>query len=267
MRKSVLPVTMLIAGAVVSACSAADSTRPGGALPMTVSFSTAAPTGAARSTSTSASASVTFTSGTDVLVITKAQLVVARMELARSGASCTSTAAAGDDNMNEHDCAALEVAPTIVSLPVDSSVVSGLSLTVPAGTYSALEAKIRAVRADSDHGAGSAAFLSAHPELAGVSVLVTGTFNGKAFTYTGAPRAEFETSFSPPVVVAATPTNLTVHVELSRWFKTSSGALIDPASAIGTGANVHAVAENIQRSFRAFRDQNRDGHDDDSGGD
>lgn len=255
--------TILVAGSIAAACSAADGTKPGGTIPMTVSFSTAPSAGA--TLSSTASQSVTLTSGTDVLVITKAQLVVARMELARSGATCSSTTAAGDDSVNDHDCAELELAPSVVNLPVDSSVVTGLNLAIPAGTYSALEAKIRPVRADSAHGAGSAAFLTAHPELAGVSVLVTGTFNGKAFTYTGAPRAEFETSFNPALVVAALPANLTIHVDLASWFKTQSGGLIDPATAIAGGANVNTVADNIRRSFKAFHDDNHDGHDDDHG--
>ncbi|MDB4898193.1 MAG: hypothetical protein JWN53_1, partial [Gemmatimonadetes bacterium] len=88
-------------------------------------------------------------------------------------------------------------------------------------------------------------------------------FNGTAFTYKGAPRAEFERAFNPPLVVDATPLNVTVGVDLDTWFKSSSGALIDPSTANAGGANAGVVAENIKRSFRAFRDDDRNGHDDD----
>jgi hypothetical protein len=249
---------------LVAACGAlacTESTSPAAGLPATVSFSTAPSTGASASRASVAPAMATV--GTDVLVITRAQLVVARMELQRAGATCASDAATGDDEVNEHECAELETAPTIVDLKVDGSVASALSVSIPAGSYSALEAKIRPLRAESEHGRGSSTFLAAHPELNGVSVLVEGTFNGTAFTYTGAPRAAFERAFAPPLVADATPLNVTIGVDLASWFKSQSGALIDPSTANSGGANAAVVAENIKRSFRAFRDDDRNGHDDD----
>jgi hypothetical protein len=209
---------------------------------------------------------VSVTSGSDVLTITNVQLVVARMELQRAGATCASTVAAGDDDVDEHECAELELAPTLIDIPVDGTVISALDAAVPAGTYSALEAKLRPVRADGDHGRGSSTFLAAHPELAGASVRVTGSFNGQVFTFTGSPRVELEQVFNPPFTVDATHPNLTVNVDLSNWFKTRSGALIDPATATSGSATGDIVSDNIRRSFKAFRDGDHDGRDDDDHG-
>ena len=258
---------LFAAAASLAAC--ADSTKPGAGQPMSVSFSTAPKTGATLSRAPSnPSFDVTTTEGANTLVITKAQLVVARIELQRDGASCTSDADAGDevgDNDGEHsdDCEELELAPSLIDLPVTSAVVSKLAVTIPAGTYSSLEAKIRPVRAGGEHGKGSAAFLAANSAFAGVSVRVEGTYNGKSFVYTGSPHAELETRFSPALVVDASPVNLTVNVDLPSWFRTQAGALIDPATANGDGVNASVVADNIRRSFRAFRDDDRNGRDDD----
>jgi hypothetical protein len=232
---------------------------------MTVSFSAVSSTGASASSSpaTAATRVLSITSGSDVLTITNLQLVVARLELQRAGATCASTAAAGDDDMDEHECAELELAPTVIDIPVDGTIVSALNTAIPAGTYSALEAKIRPVRADGDHGRGSSSFLTAHADLAGVSVRVTGTFNGTPFTYTGAPKVEVERVFDPPFAVDAAHPNLTVNVDLSNWFKSRSGALIDPATATAGSANGVIVSDNIRRSFKAFRDGDHDGRDDD----
>lgn len=254
--------------AVVAACgtlACSESTSPAGGRPITVSFSTAAPAGASLSRSAEAGAlrDVSLSAGTDALVITRVQLVVARLELQRAGATCASDAAMGDDDVDESECAELELAPTVVDIPVNGTVLSVLSGSVPPGSYSALEAKIRPLRSDSEHGHSSAAFLTAHPELNGVSVVVEGTFNGTKFTYEGAPRAAFERAFNPPLVVDATPLNLTVSVDLSTWFRAQSGVLIDPATANAGGPNAALVAENIKRSFHAFRDDDRDGDDDD----
>ncbi|MFL5608108.1 MAG: hypothetical protein ACJ8AD_16775 [Gemmatimonadaceae bacterium] len=60
--------------------------------------------------------------------------------------------------------------------------------------------------------------------------------------------------------------NVTVSVDLTNWFRTRSGALIDPSTANAGGPNAVLVAENIKRSFHAFRDDDRDGDDDDDGG-
>ena len=144
----VKPFCIVATSLGLAAC--ADTTRPGAEMPMSVSFSTGATAGASFSRSAvSPSFDVTTTQGTNTLVITKAQLVVARMELAQVGATCSSTEAAGDDERDDHErseCAELTLTPTIVDLPVNDAVVSTLAVTIPAGTYTALEAKIRAIR-------------------------------------------------------------------------------------------------------------------------
>jgi hypothetical protein len=252
-------VAIIVSGAL--AC--AESTSPAGGRPMTISFSTAAPTGASLSSAADASREVSTASGSDALVITKAQLVVARIELQRVGATCTSESATGDDEAeNENECAELQLAPSVVDLPVNGTVASALSVAIPAGSYSALEAKIRPLGANGEHGRGTSAFLAAHPDLAGVSVVVEGTFNGKGFTFRGAPRAELERVFNPPLDVDAASLNVTIGVDLANWFKSRTGALIDPSTANAGGANATVVADNIKRSLRAFRDDDRNGHDD-----
>jgi hypothetical protein len=247
----------------ISAC--AESTTPAVGRAVTVSFaslSTAAGASFSSATESGAQRSISASGGTDVLVIDKVQIVLSRLELVRAGASCTATAAAGDDVVDEHECTELSLEPMLVDLPINSTVANVISINVPAGSYSALEAKVRALRADGDQGRASKAFLTAHPDLAGLSVVVIGTFNGTPFTWRGAPRAEFEASFSPALVVDAAPVNLTVHADVTTWFKTQSGTLIDPATANAGGSNAGVVAENVRRSFRAFRDDDRNGHDD-----
>lgn len=261
---SLLAAAALGAGSLTAGC-AGDSTGPvGAAAPRTISLSLAA-TGALSTASASlngrTSSSLTVSSSSvDALVITKVQLVLARLELQRAGATCSSNASAGDDDrMDDESCAQLELSPTIVTLPVDGSVANALSVPVPSGTYSAFEAKMRPVEARRN---GSTTFLAAHPEFAGVSVRVEGTFNGKAFTFLGAPSAQFESVFNPPLVADASGINITIKVDLSNWFRTSTGALIDPASASAGAANAAIVSSNITRSFSAFRDDDRNGHDD-----
>lgn len=252
---------LLLASLAGIACSGATS--PDAGRELTVSFSAQAPASpSALSLVSVSSRAISVTTGSDVLAISRIQLVLARMELVHAGGACDSGESAGDDMVDDHACTELELAPSVVDLPVDGAVAGVLSVDVPPGEYSALEAKIRAIGAGEGRGAGSRAFLEAHPELAGVSVVVTGTYNGVPFTWTGAPRAEFESTFAPALAVDDAPVNLTVHADVTTWFKTKSGTVIDPSTALPGGPNAGLVTDNIRRSFKAFRDDDRNGHDD-----
>ena len=263
MRINAASLSTLVIACVAAGC--ADGTAPGARQPVSVSFTTSA-TATATGSLTSAAPDHVLNDvvGGGALVITKAQLVVARTELVRTGAVCGSDAAAGDDSehADDHDCAELQLAPQVVDLPVNGTIVDALNVNVPAGTYSALEAKVRPIRANSGRGHGSAAFLAAHPELEGVSVLVQGTFNGEPFTFTSDVSTGAEQQFDPPLVVGDAPLNVTVHVDLATWFASGANGLIDPRTAGPGTDNARIVAANIKRSFRAFRDDDHDGHDD-----
>ena len=251
---------LVVIASALTACSS-DSTNPGntpGAV--SLSFATTGSTTTSASVAPSSSSVLALAAAADSLVITKAQVVLARLELQRSGATCTSTEVAGDDDTaDSSSCAELELAPSIVNLSVNGSVTQALNSSIPSGTYTAFEAKIRAVEAKRT---ASTAFLAAHPEMVGASVRVEGTFNGKAFTYIGAPKAELEGLFNPPLVADSTGANITINVDLATWFRTSSGTLLDPATANAGGTNAELVSSNIARSFKAFRDDDHDGHDD-----
>lgn len=262
MRSSMINAGLIATSALLlGACS--NSTAPSALKrPISVSFTTAATAATfSRSPFDGASRSVSLVAGGNTLVITKAQLVLARVELEKVGAVCADTAASGEDSNNHDDCAELQLAPSVVDLPVDATVKPTISFAIPQGTYSQLEADIRAIRTG-DAGAASVAFLKANPDLANVSVRVEGTYNGTPFVYKGTARAELERNFSPALTVDGSTVNLTVNVDLGSWFKSSTGAVIDPSTAGTGGSNASVVTDNIRRSLRAFRDNDHDGHED-----
>lgn len=215
----------------------------------TKSASTTAPQGAPR-----VSGDIVIGTGANSLTISKVQIVLADIELSPGG-TCSST----DEN---DDCDELDAPPALVDLPVDGSTKVILDGSVPPGTYAGLKAKLDAVRAN-DEEQGASAFLTAHPDLAGVSVQVTGVFTDAnnqthAFTFTSEADAEIEAAFQPPVTVGAGTSNLTINVDVASWFKDANGAVIDPTNT----ANAAAIEQNIRQSFHAFEDDNHDGEDD-----
>jgi hypothetical protein len=56
--------------------------------------------------------------------------------------------------------------------------------------------------------------------------------------------------------------DLTLLVNLDRWFRTETGDLIDPASANKGETNEGVVKNNIQNALEAFEDEDQDGAED-----
>ena len=237
--------------AAAGAC--ADTTGTGGARPVSLSFSTVS-----LSPTTSSAARYAVIGAADVLVITKAQLVISKAELERAGVSCVGAMEADEDS-----CPDLKLGPMLVDLPLDASAKGVLTVNLPAGSYSQFEAKIDAIMSETEgDNTSSAAFLAANPQFRGVSIRVEGTYNGQPFVYTSATEGELELTFTPPLAVDGAANNLTVHVDLASWFRRADGTSINPATATPGSAIKEIVDDNIKRSFDAFEDDDRDGRHD-----
>lgn len=215
---------------------------------VSLSFATAAPA--------SLAASLNAASTGSSLVITRAQLVFEETELEVADGACL---AAGNDD----DCPEIESGPVLVELPLDASANLVVTAAIPVGTYEEFEAEIDVADSDDPEDASAVeAFLAANPQFRGVSIRVEGTFNGEPFVYTTDVSAELEFEFAPPLVVTEGSHNITVAVDVARWFRAGDGSTIDPRTAVSGGANKSIVDNNIKMSFEAFEDDDRNGHED-----
>lgn len=234
-------------GTVSFALTARQAAAP--AASAALSSTTAAPTVAAAGDST------VIMLGNDTIIVRSAQLVLRKVELKRSDvASCD--AVAGND-----DCEEFESGTTLVTLPLGSATIAQqVSVAAPAGTFNALEFEIHKPSSTDD-----AAFITANPDFAAISIRVTGTYSQagtrSSFTFTSDVNQSEEASLVPPVTVqSGQGLNVTLRADLSGWYlNAAKTALVDPASANKGGANESVVANNIQASFKAFEDDNRDG--------
>lgn len=251
---------------LVGALACSDAMGPGSSSPshtMTVAFRSAAATEDAASAVRAprfVSPSITLDDAEHTLVIDRAQLVVEELELELGDGNCPDDAADSASIDASAGCAELERGPILVDLPLTAGTSASIDVAVSEGTYHEIELEVRPVEHDD-----ARAFLEAYPDFRGVSIRVDGTFDGAPFTYTTALRGEIETEFETPLVVDQSGMNVTVSVDLARWFRSSTGGLIDPATAVVGGANELVVASNIRASFDAFEDDDRDGHDDHRG--
>lgn len=228
----------------------------------------------------------TFTDGTNTLVLTKAQLVLRKIEMKRADAAATACADVrmsadmsgpgeaepgddhgdsagsgdghGDDGIADA-CEEVELGPVLFDVPVTSAgAQQSVSVNLDAGTYSGVEFKIRPPESSGDE-----AFLQANPTFAGKSIHLEGTWNGAPFTFDSDISADEELRLEPPLALAASGTaDVTIFVDVSAWFVNPNGRLVDPATAGRGQPNESLVNANIEHSFHAFEDENGDGEDD-----
>jgi hypothetical protein len=224
------------------------STRP--LTPTAVSSALASPVLAPMASPSITVSGDTLSDGTNTLIIDKAELVVRKVELEPSGSNqCSETTG----------CEEVAAGPALVDLPLSPGAQPQFSIDAPTGAYHEITFEVHKV-GNSD--SADQAFRTAHPEVADQSVMVQGRFNGQSFTFLSDLTAEQELELSPAIQVTAggAAVNVTIRVDVSTWFRTSAGGLLDPATANKGGANESRVAGNIQKSMNAFEDSNHDGN-------
>lgn len=244
------------AAALLAACGDGAGPGTGVSLSFAARTSAAAPAPGVWGAVAAPSAEPIITDGTNTIELSSVQVVLREIELKRvEVADCDSTA-------SDDDCEEFETGPVLVDVPLTGGVETLVTVDVPAGTYDEIEFEIHKVSNDDPE---DAAFRAAHPDLVGLSIRVTGTYNGTPFSFETDLNAEQEFELAVPLVVeeGAGGTNLTVRIDLDGWFRTAGGSLIDPASANKGGPNEGLVKENIKNSFEAFEDRDRDGDDTD----
>lgn len=280
-----------LATAAVALCTAcSDGTAPHADGPVGVGFqlATSSMSAAALSTTsglaTSTGVSVNATDaglkierGSDVILVSKAQLVVRDVKLRTAVATCvddddsSSDVAAdkgGSSNANANgkrasdddtECPTIRVGPFLVDMPVSGADAGRVSVAVPEGTYSKIRLTIHKVTSSDS---ADLEFRKTNPDFRDISVRLEGTYNGKPFIFVNDVEAKLEVPLTAPLAIKAGGDNVTVTLDLAPWFVNATGGLFNPADANTTGLVRAKVQNAIRFAFRAFRDKNRDGKED-----
>lgn len=251
-----LPLASLASVLALAAGCGDSSTGPEGTGRVTFQLATKSSSASAIGAETSIAA---LQVGEDVLVITDVQLVARKIKLQQVEGSCPPADLSDEgmaDTEDEPDCPIVWLAPRLLLAPVTAGAQAVFTVDLPEGTFDQLKLQLHK---PSDANA-DAEFLLANPDFLGVSIKVTGTFNGEPFTFTSALTSVVELELEAPVVVAAeTPTAVTLMVDVESWFLASGGAsLINPIDLDQQFRS--QVEQNIRGSFRAFEDEDQDGN-------
>ena len=240
---------------LLAAAAGCDSSAPGGGGQVSFNVATQGSTSAAAGPAGAPDTLVD--GGGNVLVLTQVEIVLRDIELERRNHdNCDSVSTGSDD-----DCEEFQAGPVLIDLPLNAGVEHEFTVSVDSGTFDELKLKVH--KPEDDGNSVDQAFLAAHPDFADVSIRVTGTFNGTTFIFTTDMGAEQEFTINPPLVISGqSDVAVTLKVDVSGWFL-SGAVLVNPSLALKGGAFESVVENNIEASFEAFHDDNRDGQDDD----
>ncbi len=183
------------------------------------------------------------------VVLSRVRIVVTKVEL-----ELAKSPDAGKSDFEEHE---MKAGPFLIDLQgttLDSGAPAQIAVaSLPAGTYKEIKFKIH--KPESTETGVSADPALADMASAGASIIADGTIDGNAFTFSTPMDVEQELEGSFDLAAGS---NLTLKVDATSWFGGTGSARLDPRDA-----TVRSQIEgNIQRSFKAFRDDNKDGHED-----
>lgn len=184
-----------------------------------------------------ATAAQALTAGTGI-TLSRVRIVIKKVELQKA------------DNAEMDEVASGPYLLDLSGATLDGAVGKVLDASFTPGTYSEMEFEVH--KAESGETAANADLKDMIDAQA--SILVDGTIDGAAFTFKTAVTAEQK--FEGSLVLAA-GSNLTLNVDAGSWF-TANGARLDPRDE----ANRSQIENNIQNSFKAFKDDDHDGHED-----
>lgn len=186
--------------------------------------------------------------GADALVVSSVSLTLQDVDLERTEQSIDCSEA--PDSEEHQDCSDWEAGPFRIDLNLDPNATGhAITLNAAAGTYDSISFDISVPDGGDPE---ELAYLEKHPDLAGSSVLVKGTFNGAAFVYKTDVRGDQEVAITPALNVTTgseVPLNLDVAFDVGRWFDRADGTLIDPRNP--NAEDAEQIRANIRRSIES----------------
>lgn len=152
----------------------------------------------------------------------------------------------------EEDSLDFEVHDFVADLPLDGSDYNITSKQVPTGVYDEFKLKIDTPEDGSSVQDSSFYNTSGSEEHDGYSIVISGLYNGKQFTYRTGEDFELEMALNPPLTVTdTTSASVAINIDPSSWFKDSSGNALDPTNP----DNREKIDENIRQSFHAEHEE------------
>lgn len=191
----------------------------------------------AGSATASASARTALTAGTGI-VISRLRIVIRKVELEKAG-TAELDEVAGGPYLLDLSGAALD----------NGTVEKVLDASFTPGTYSEITLEVH--KPESGETGANASLQDM--VTAGASIIADGTIDSAPFSFKTAVNGQQQFQGN---LTLQDGSNLTLNVDASSWFTSGGGARLDPRDE----SNRSQIENNIQASFKAFKDDDHDGH-------
>jgi len=159
------------------------------------------------------------------------------------------------------DSVAFRSDPLVIELKNSTIPRALYTSTIPIGTYDRLSFEVDRPTSPATPTRGDVQTFSG---LNGqFSIVIDGLFQGAAFTYRSTSLLYSDVFFGDELVIDGLtpgPINITLQIDLDRWFTSTNGSVLNPAD--DSRANRTAIERTIEDSFRLFRDTNSNGRPD-----
>jgi hypothetical protein len=195
------------------------------------SASASAPALASSAQSATSPLAAPITGGGHTLSLTTMELTIDDLRLQREG-----TESEDDHGGIGSGDIAFNAGSQTVALPVNGGVVTLATKSLPAGTFTEVEAELR-------------------------SLHLVGSYDGAAFDVNVELSHDMKAELNPPLTTnGGTDQNLTVAIDFTACFA-NAGVPVDPRTLADGGSAARAAFRDCVAShLRAFDDDNRDGH-------
>jgi len=153
--------------------------------------------------------------------------------------------------------------PYVLNISLDTTVSTIGVANLPHGIYNMITFQIHKLTPGEQVSDNSFSPTDSSGKTNYYSLIVKGRYNGNPFVFTSSKTFVVKTRLNPSLVVkdSVSNYNVTIQVNVSDWFTNAGGRIIDPTDP----SNAHRIEWAIRRSFHAFKDNNKDGREDDWG--
>jgi len=158
--------------------------------------------------------------------------------------------------------------PFVLELNLASAIQNISVVGVPFGTYRRIEFDVHRINKNDVSPLPVSEQLQfqdfLNGESDGYSIIISGTTytggQGSTFTFKSRVNVKQKIDLVPEIVISelSPAVNATMLISSGRWFKSSSGVLLDPSDP----QNEEVVSDNLRASIKVFKDNDKDGSED-----
>ncbi|MBL7994599.1 hypothetical protein JNM05_04435 [bacterium] len=165
------------------------------------------------------------------------------------------------ENQGNSDSSEFRTGAIVVNLNLNGAVQTVDAANIPQGIYDHIKFELH--KPNANENIPDPDFITGSSGNDRYSIIIIGTYNSSRFVYRSRNTINQSVNIDPALIIADSigTANLTLAVNITNWFSDGDGGYLDPTDV--NASNVSAIENTIKESFRGFKDNDRDGNEND----